>query len=86
MSIEQVKQFQTVVERASSKLGQAQHEYDKQLRRFKDHLERTIECDPQLLKTDGWLMHHTINTLEWDSGRIASVIGVTHERFLADVY
>lgn len=86
MSIERAKQLQNVVNTASGKMQQATDEYNKQNRRFKDCIERTIESDPQLLKTDGWLMHHAINTLEWNCDKIASVMGVSRESLLADVY
>jgi hypothetical protein len=78
-SLERAKTFHRVLQTAEDKVVEATNNRDIQMMRFKTRLKEAIQDDPQLLKTDGWLRHHAINTLEWKVDRIAAAIGCSRE-------
>jgi hypothetical protein len=82
-SLERAQECQREVEAAETKLIAAKNHMERRLARFKNMLEEVIEDDPQLLKTNAWLLHHALNTLGWNAYKIASVLGVSVEHVVA---
>ncbi len=86
MSIARAEQLQRIVENANAKKQAAESEHAKQLRRLIDCLERTILENPQLLRTERWLFFHALNTLNWDTGKIAAVLGITQPEVITEFF
>lgn len=86
MSIERAQQLQRIVENANAKKQAAESEHAKQLSRLVDCLERTIAENPQLLRTERWLFSHALNTLNWNTQKIASTLGITQPELIAEFF
>ena len=81
-SLERAQNCQRDVEAAEARLIAAKHNMEGKLARFKAMLEEAIEDEPQLLKTNPWLLHHALNTLGWNAYKIASVLGCSVENVI----
>lgn len=84
--LERAKSFHNVLKVAEEKVVEATNNRDIQMMRFKTRLEEAIESNPQLLKTDGWLLHHALGTLGWNVDRIATAMGVSRETVLMESF
>ena len=83
-SLERAKSFQSVLEVALEKAGIADNNLNIQRLRFRNRLEEAIESDPQLLRTDGWLCHHAINTLMMSAEKIAEKCGMSKSELISE--